>query len=978
MNGEKNKMKNFKSKTIAISIAIILTISMAASIILIPSASAHSPPWQIPTYAYIVAAPNPIGVGQPTHVYMWLDPVFGAAGGSVAVIGTNGSTASAALIANNYRFHNYNLTITAPDGTSTTQIFATISDPTSSQYIKFTPDKIGTYTLTFNYPGEAYGANGNGYEKSSIYNDTYLPSSATATLTVQQEPIPDAITSYPLPTAYWTHPIYGENTDWWTVSSNWLGSGAPAYSTPVGPGQQMYHPDGVGSLTSHVMWTRPLQFGGVVGGQFGMSSVQTAVLDPNNVGVGYFEGSAYEQRFTNPIIVDGFLYYKEPRAYTGPNVGPLDCVNLQTGQLVWSRNDIPTLSFAYIYNLWDQDEHGTFLPILFTSNFAQGFDAYTGDPMFNVTNVPSGTSAAGPEGEQIRYVMTNTAATGQPPTWYLAQWNSSKLWQYDVNPYLASGSNPPGIVNASNGLLVIGQVGTTFPLPITGGSGVLPNGTTIAIPYGSSFLVNANVPINGLSPAVNGYQINSAQYPSLTTYDWNISVPFANTMPSVSSPFGPAAPFTIVSASYGDMMLCRNGSLPLGFASTNTGVPQTPYTFFAVNLNASKGAVGSVLWSKTYDPPAGNISLTNGQVDFQDGVFTITDPETMQWRGYSLHDGSLLWTTPPQNAFDYYGNPSVTTLPGSIAYGKLYSSSFSGVLYCYDITTGQLLWTYGNGGPGNSTNSGFATTYGDYPTFINAIGNGVVYLVATEHTITDPIYKGALHRAVNATTGQEIWTISAYTGEFGTISYAMADGYNVWFNGYDNQIYTVGRGPSATTVQAPMADIQEGSGLVIKGTVIDVSAGTKQDQQAADFPNGVPVASDASMKDWMGYVYQQKPLPSSFTGVDVTINVLDSNGNYRSIGTATTDATGSYSLQWKPDIPGKYTVFASFAGTNSYWPSSSETSFAVDPAPPAHATPTPAPQSASDMYFVPAVAGLFVAIFVVGALLALLLLRKHP
>ena len=198
----------------------------------------------------------------------------------------------------------------------------------------------------------------------------------------------------------------------------------------------------------------------------------------------------------------------------------------------------------------------------------------------------------------------------------------------------------------------------------------------------------------------------------------------------------------------------------------------------------------------------------------------------------------------------------------------------------------------------------------------------------------------------------------------------------MWFNGYDNQVYTVGRGPSATTVQAPMADIPEGSGLVIKGTVMDVSAGTTQSQQAADFPNGVPVASDASMKDWMGYVYQQKPLPTSFTGVQVSLDVLDSNGNFRNIGTATTDATGAYSLQWKPDITGKYTVIATFAGTNSYWPSSSETSFAVDPAAPTPTPATPAPQSAADMYFVPAVAGIIVAIVVVGALV-MLVLRKR-
>ena len=59
------------------------------------------------------------------------------------------------------------------------------------------------------------------------------------------------------------------------------------------------------------------------------------------------------------------------------------------------------------------------------------------------------------------------------------------------------------------------------------------------------------------------------------------------------------------------------------------------------------------------------------------------------------------------------------------------------------------------------------------------MGNGIIYTVASEHTINTPIYKGALERAVNATTGAEIWTISGYTGEFSAMSYAMADGYNM-------------------------------------------------------------------------------------------------------------------------------------------------------------------------------------------------------
>ena len=144
-----------KNKALAISIAILLIISMGTSMNLFPKAIAHTPPWQIPTQAFIVAAPNPIGVGQQVHVYMWLAEVYGAAGGTSAAIGTNASTASTGLLANNYRFLNFKLTITAPDGTVTTQTFAVITDTTSSQYTLFTPSQVGSYTLTLATPDKS-------------------------------------------------------------------------------------------------------------------------------------------------------------------------------------------------------------------------------------------------------------------------------------------------------------------------------------------------------------------------------------------------------------------------------------------------------------------------------------------------------------------------------------------------------------------------------------------------------------------------------------------------------------------------------------------------------------------------------------------------------------------------------------------------------------------------------------------------------
>jgi hypothetical protein len=258
---------------------------------------------------------------------------------------------------------------------------------------------------------------------------------------------------------------------------------------------------------------------------------------------------------------------------------------------------------------------------------------------------------------------------------------------------------------------------------------------------------------------------------------------------------------------------------------------------------------------------------------------------------------------------------------------------------------------------------------------IYAIGNGIIYTVTAEHTVETPIYKGALTRAINATTGQEIWALS---DDNNAGSGAIADGYATFFNGYDNQIYVVGRGPSATTVTAPDVGVTTATPVVIRGTVMDISAGTTQTEQAADFPNGVPCASDAIMTAWMGYVYQQQPEPTTFTGVPVTVSVIDSNGNHYTIGTTTTNIFGVYSLTWTPIIPGNFTVIASFAGTQAYYPSSAATSFyASAPAP----TASPAPITAAPptgMYIAEATVAIIVVIIVCVVALATLMLRKRP
>ncbi len=894
-------MQKTKNKTLAVLIAAILTVSIGASIIL-PNANAHTPSWNIPTFAHIFAATNPIGVGQQASIYLFLTPTY-----------------ADTLMTNDYRFHNYELIITAPDGKVTSQKWYNIWDKTSNQIASLTPDQVGTYNLTFIFPGQY--VNDYPHSPTSAYlNDYYLPSNATTTLTVQEEQITELPVN-PLPTEYWTRPIYGENPFWYIISSNWLGSGMPGYGAMNGPNQRQFAPDAIGSQTAHITWTKSLQPGGVVGG--------------NNfdiLGDTYFEGTAYQQRFVNPIVVYGRIYYKEPLSFSGTG-GDTVCVDLQTGEEIWRRNDIPALSFAYVSGMHTPNYHGVYPAILFTSNFGRAFDAHTGTPLFNVTGVPSGANVIGSMGEMIKYTFYNNG-TPSNPDWYLSQWNSSLMW----NGY-STAWNPQTTTTTT----------TTWKW----------ENTTVYVD-GVPQIQSKNVTTTTETTAVQASR--GIFYDYIDEATQNKSISWRKTMPNSPS---------ILGAIYNDILLCRNGSYPA------LGDNGQPYTYFAVDINKSHSTFGNVLWWNTVNRPAGNITTISFAGMDPSGYFCESYRQTQQFAFFNLRTGAFIKLSEPQAALDYYGSNGPGTLSNVVAYGRVYSCAYSGILYCYDMATGNILWTYGNGGvPGNTTYSGFEVP-GPYPTFINAIGNGIVYTVTSEHTFQTPIYKGALARAINATDGTEIWTLSAATGEFAASSYAIADGYSTFFNSYDQQIYTLGRGPSETTIQIGPKSSTLGGNVVIEGTVTDISSGTKQNEQAARFPNGVPVCADSNMKEWMGYIYQQQPKPANFTGVNVNIIVLDANNNYRMLST-TTDSRGAYSVTWTPDIPGDYKVLASFEGTNGYWPSSAETTFNIVDVQQATPSPTETPQSTVDQYFPVAVAGIIISIFVVGAILAVLMLKKRP
>jgi hypothetical protein len=388
-------------------------------------------------------------------------------------------------------------------------------------------------------------------------------------------------------------------------------------------------------------------------------------------------------------------------------------------------------------------------------------------------------------------------------------------------------------------------------------------------------------------------------------YSWNVTIP---NLPGSSTP-------SIFRAIQDDVMVGTSSALG-GLAGTST---PDPYTIWAISLKPQSR--GQLMWIKNYPAPPNNLTRSIAQVDPVSRVIVINEKETLCYYGLSLDSGEQLWgPTPRETDFNYYTDVGLPR--NNIAYGRLYSVGYGGFIYCYDLKNGSLLWKY-------EAQGGLASPYGRYPLGVGAIADGKVYLFTTEHSANSPLLKGVKIRCVDAYTGKEVWCLFSYGTQN---SIAVADGYVVYLDLYDMQIYCVGKGPSATTVTAPQVAVPKGTAVLLTGTVTDETPANK----------GTPAISDEDMEAWMEYMHMQKPFPETATGVEVTLTAVDSNGNSHTIGTTTSDTGGSYGLAWTPPIEGKYKITAKFDGTESYGNSYATTYLLVGP-PPASPAPSTSP-----------------------------------
>jgi outer membrane protein assembly factor BamB len=817
--------------------------------------------------------------------------------------------------------------VTLPDGSKET-LGPLKSDPVGGTYTTYVPTQVGTYTVVGRFPGQTLTGmpTSSGAPSTDInVNDTYAAStSKSASFTVQQEQIPRYVET-PLPTGYWTRPIYDTNRGWGsTVMGQWLGG---AYYEGL---RSKGIPYTAGPESSHILWTRSMWSGGIMGGQTG--------------DIAYYNGIAYEG-FASPLVVlEGKAYYP---IQNPPRYGWY-CIDLYTGETIYYENNtlgttaVPTLGqvlsienpnqFGGFPYLWRTS--GVSLPANTTSTTGTStwemLDGFSGKAICKIANVStSGTQYRDTIGS-ICYVNFVNLGTATAPNYYMQIWNTTEaVWwrpQYGVYP-------PKTLLN-----------GSTAPATTTSNDAWYwrPGATTVGM-------------------STEGY----ATYDGRNGYSMNISIASIlgqrNAVLNETGTIREVVPdqFVIV-----------------GTAGRNDARGNVPGFLRAYNLKRPNW--GQVLWDITFTAPKASDDYPNstysGGVSFssvssKDNVFWFTERVTGKIWVYSLTTGQQIWTRTITEPWYYYGT-SVTFYNG-----KAYTIGTTGVLNCLNATTGAFLWNWTAPSLGFLETEGLAYTPLSLAFFIDDPLTGLekVYLHGSTGWAgqTSPIRRDGAIFCIDTNTGKMLWRLTAYP------SYAnnalsrviISEGRIIYLDNHDNQIYCLGKGPSATTVTAPQTVPTLGSSVMITGTVTDQSpSGRHNIAGSLDFTlKGTPAISDEDMEAWMEYMFHQRPIPANAKGVEVTLDTIDPNGNFVHIGAVTSDINSNYGCAFTPEVPGTYQIIATFAGSASYGPSSATTYLAIDEAPPATPAPEPEPPMPPyELYTIGTGIAIIIAIAIVG------------
>lgn len=326
---------------------------------------------------------------------------------------------------------------------------------------------------------------------------------------------------------------------------------------------------------------------------------------------------------------------------------------------------------------------------------------------------------------------------------------------------------------------------------------------------------------------------------------------------------------------------------------------------------------GHSLWNLTlpYQAANGNPVALTGTNYFY--VLDDTTDATVTIHVYSMHTGELYWETPVGTT-----NPWNTRNTGVVNTDttNVYFAGPDGIVTAIDLATGDILWK-STPIPSTEHPNNVVPFWGS----ITIVG-GMLYVYGggTISYEINPIPRFSILHCIDASTGEAVFTLNG-----GINPTAAVGGCLFGLSRYDGTYYCIGKGETSTSVAIQDDVVTNQETVLIKGTVLDESPA-----QA-----GTPAVSDSSMSEWMDYLHMQNSTllnnPPTPEGVEVQLTAIDPNNNLITIGTTTTQASGNFYFEWNvpSEITGIYKITATFAGSDSYWPSDSETAVIVTQAP---------------------------------------------
>ena len=201
-----------------------------------------------------------------------------------------------------------------------------------------------------------------------------------------------------LPSEYWSRPIDDQLHGWSVLAGNWQRT--PDNLITMG---NIDAPE-----TAHILWAKPLVFGGIAGAETGDHIWTT--------------GDAYQGQFASSIIMNGILYYNIYPASDGKQGYPIQAiqaVDLRTGEDLWFRNGT-RLSFGQLIHVDTMNMQGIFGYIWSTEGTTwSAYDAWNGEFVYKMFGVPSGTTVIGPNNEILIYTVNNNG--------WMTCWNSTTV-----------------------------------------------------------------------------------------------------------------------------------------------------------------------------------------------------------------------------------------------------------------------------------------------------------------------------------------------------------------------------------------------------------------------------------------------------------------------------------------------------------------------------------------------------------------------